>query len=78
MPRFYFDVHDDCRCTDDEGLELPDAAAARAAATEAARELICDQVRAGRLNLRHRIEVEDGERRAVLTLPFGSALQIED
>lgn len=77
MPRFYFNLHDDVVAIDDEGRELADVRAARAEAVKAARELICEQVQEGRLDLRHRIEVEDEDRRPVLTLPFSAVLQIE-
>ncbi|HEV2866811.1 MAG TPA: hypothetical protein VGX37_09860 [Allosphingosinicella sp.] len=77
VPRFFFNLYDDVVSVDDQGVELPDVAAAREEALRGARELICDQVRNGRLNLRHRIEVEDEDRRPVLTLPFGAALEIE-
>jgi hypothetical protein len=74
---YYFNLHDDIVCVDDEGWELRDVAAARAEAIRAAREIICDQVREGRINLSHRIEVEDEDRRPVLTLPFRSVVEIE-
>jgi hypothetical protein len=77
MPRFYFNLHDDVVVIDDEGRELADVSAARTAAIQAARDLMCDQVRAGRLKLSHRIEVEDEDRRPVLTLPFSAVLEIE-
>jgi hypothetical protein len=77
MPRFYFNLYDDVIVIDDEGRELSDLSAARAAAIQAARDLMCDQVRTGRLNLGHRIEVEDEDRRPVLTLPFSAVLEIE-
>ena len=78
MPRFFFNIYDDTVTVDDHGVQLADAAAARAEALRAARDLICDQVRDGRLNLRHRIEIEDEDRRPVLTLPFRAAVEIED
>jgi hypothetical protein len=77
MPRFYFNLHDDVVAIDDEGRELADVGVARTEAIAAARELICEQVREGRLDLRHRIEVEDEDRRPVLTLPFSAVLEIE-
>lgn len=77
MPRFFFNIHDDAVTVDDQGVELSDVAAAREAALRSARELICEQVREGRVNLRHRIEIEDEDRRPVVTLPFASAIEIE-
>lgn len=77
MPRFYFHLHDDVIALDDEGRELADVAEARAAAVAGAREIIADQVREGRLNLRHRIVVEDENCQQVLTVPFRAVVEIE-
>jgi hypothetical protein len=76
MSRFFFHVYDDAVALDDEGAELPDIEAVRARALAGARDLACEQLRKGKLNLRHRIEVEDEGGKPVLTLPFGSAFQI--
>ncbi|HEX8213849.1 MAG TPA: hypothetical protein VF582_00080 [Allosphingosinicella sp.] len=77
MPRFFFHVYDDEVALDDEGLDLPDLDTVRAHAVVGARSLICEVVSKGHINLRHRIEVEDEDRRPVLTLPFASAVAIE-
>jgi hypothetical protein len=77
MPRFFFHIFDDIVLTDDEGIELPDADTAKREALAAARAMICDQVRKGRLVLGHRVEVDDEQGRRVLSLPFGEAITIE-
>jgi hypothetical protein len=77
MPTFFFHVYDDHVCHDDDGLELPDVGAAHREAERSARSLACEQITKGRLNLRHRIEVEDEHRRLVLTLPFKNAFIVE-
>ena len=77
MPRFFFNVFDDGTTIDEVGLELPDVTAAREAAVEEARAIISDEARNGRIDLSHRIEVEDEERRPVLMLPFSAAVEIE-
>ena len=77
MPRYFFDICDDIVSTDEDGLDLADEDAARAEALRGARDLICEQVRNGRINLGHRIEVLDEARRPVLTLTFGAAVEIE-
>jgi hypothetical protein len=76
MARFYFHVHDDIVTEDLEGAELPDLAAARETALEAARDLVCAAVMRGELNLDHRIEVagEGGEN--LLTVTFRDAFTI--
>ncbi len=76
MPRFFFHIFDDVEVLDDEGIELSDAAAARAAAVEGARALICDQVRKGEVHLEHRVEVADEAGERILILPFGEAVKI--
>jgi len=77
MPRFFFHIYDDDVALDDEGLDLPDLDAVRKQALIGARSLICEEVTKGHINLGHRIEVEDEDRRPVLTLPFASAVEIE-
>lgn len=77
MPRYYFHIYDDAAFRDEDGIELAGPEAARAAAMAGARALMCDQLKAGRLNLTHRIEVEDEGGEAVLILPFGEAVEIE-
>lgn len=77
MTRFFFHVYDDVAALDDEGMELRDLDAARDEAIRGARELACEQIRKGALNLAHRIEVMDADQRPVLTMPFRSAFRIE-
>lgn len=63
--------------SDDEGFELPDVATARETAIQAARSVIAEEVMIGRVPLKHRIEVEDEDRRPVLTLPFRAAVTFD-
>ena len=77
MPLFFFHIHDDTESLDKDGIDMADAAAARAAALAGARGMMSEQVRKGRLSLHHRIEVEDEDGGAILTLPFGDAVEIE-
>ena len=77
VPRFFFHVHDDIDALDEEGRELPDLAAARDAAINGVRELACEQIRKGKVDLRHRIEVADDAGRTVLKITFGDAFAIE-
>ena len=77
MPRFFFNIFDDAATIDEVGLDLPDVAAARETAIEEARAAIGEAVRRGRVDLSHRIEVEDEARRPVLMLPFSAAVEIE-
>ena len=77
MSRYYFNLFDDVVTVDDEGLELPDIAAARREAIRSARSLMAEQVMRGRFCLACRIEVEDEDRRPVLVLPFADAVLVE-
>lgn len=78
MPHYYFHVPDDDSTLDEEGLDAADFDSARDMAIQCARDLMCEQLRKGRLNLNHRIDVdgENGER--VLSVPFREAVQLED
>jgi hypothetical protein len=73
MPRFYFHVYNDLVATDEEGLELPDVDAAREQAMDSARELVCESIHQGHLNLDHRIEVDDENGRRVMTVSYRDA-----
>jgi hypothetical protein len=78
MPRFFFHIHDDLDCPDDEGTELPDLAAAEESATSEARLLMCDLLRReGRIALNHRIDIEDDEGGLLATVPFSKVVKIE-
>ena len=77
MPRYFFDMHNDIETRDEEGLELPDIAAAREQATENAREMVCDSIqRHGGVNLEHRIDVRDEAGEIVVTTTFRQAFTI--
>ena len=78
MPRYFFHVYDDVIAHDDEGLELPNIAAARLNAMRGARDLIAEQVRHGYFVLSHWIEVLDDQGETVLTLPFREAVDIKE
>ena len=61
MPRFYFNLYNDVTALDEDGVDLPDVAAARAEALRSVRGLAAAQVmEQGRLRLSDRIEVVDG------------------
>lgn len=77
MPRYFFHVYDELVLRDEDGIEFSGEEAARDAALAGVRALICDQVKAGRLNLNYRIEVEDESGGALFTLPFAEAVTIE-
>ena len=78
MPRFFFNVYDDRIAIDDEGLELPNLAAARLQAIRGARDIIAEQVRHGYFILSHWIDVIDADGEKVLTLTFRDAIDIKE
>lgn len=77
MPRFFFHVFDELTALDEEGRDLPSLDAARQAAMSGARDLMCEQLRKGRLVLHHHIEVEDESGARVIVMPFRDAAEIE-
>ena len=78
MPRYFFNVHDDVIAEDDEGVELPDLAAARTHALIGARGMIAEQVKHGYFMRSHVIKVVDEQRTAVFTLAFGDAVDCKE
>lgn len=78
MPRFLFHLYNDEITRDEEGLELPDMDAARAEALKAARALIGEEARLGKVNLSHRIEVEDEIGLPCFTIRFRDAIAMEE
>ena len=76
MPRFYFHVFNDETCLDQEGLELPDAGAARSMAVKEARVLMAEAIKKGEIVLSHHIAVEDEDGASVCNVTFGEAVRI--
>ena len=77
MPRYFFQLYQAALWPDESGRDLPDDAAAWREAVEAVRELVCVDVSAGRLNLTHRIEIEDESGRHVATVRFEDVIKVE-
>lgn len=79
MSRYFFNVYNDADVIDDEGLELPDLAAAKAEAIRGARGMMADHVREGHpISLSHRIEVADNEGMVLASIPFRELITIKD
>ena len=77
MSRFFFDLHECGRVLiDSEGVEMPDASAARVNAIHEARQIMADEVAHGRLCLACHIEVQDEARNAVLVVAFADAIVV--
>jgi hypothetical protein len=71
-------LYDDIITHDEEGIELPNQAAARLQALKGARDIIASQVRHGHFNRSHWIDVVDEQGNLVLKVAFGDAVTIED
>lgn len=79
MPRYYFHVCNGEGFTEDEeGQELPDPDAARKAAIRSARDIMASDVKRGFLDLSSFIEVEDSDRRMILSLTFQQAIDMTE
>ena len=77
MPTFYFHVCDAHRFEEaDEGLELPDADAARREAIRGLRDLLAGGVCAGEVNMAMFIEVEDASHQLLFTVSVEDAMQV--
>jgi hypothetical protein len=77
MPRYYFHLYNDVISMDDEGLDLPDLAAARANGIKEAREMMLETVAEGRINFSHRIDIADESGAVVDSVTFGEAVAVE-
>jgi hypothetical protein len=76
MPRYFFDLHNDDVAIDEEGRECADLAAARAVATQEARNIAADDVLAGKFISSHRIDILDSARKLLSSISFGEAVAI--
>ena len=77
MPRFFFHVFDDAVSIDESGQPAEDLDGAREIALNGARELVCDQVRRGYLNLENYIVVADQTGQELLRVAFREAFVVE-
>ena len=78
MPRYFFSIYDDVIAVDEEGLELPNEAAARLQALIGARDIIAAQVKHGYFVRSHWIDVADEKGQVLFKLTFAEAVDIKD
>lgn len=76
MPRYFFHLHNDVETEDLEGTILPGLGAAKEWAVRAARDVMAENVKQGRLNLDDWIEVQDEQGRQVLAVRFSDCLEV--
>ena len=77
MPLFFLHMRNEDLVEDKEGLFLEDAEAARREAIRSARDILCAELRQGRLRLNGEIEVVDEFGQPILTVPFRQAVHVE-
>ena len=79
MPLYYLHVcNGNGFIEDEEGQDLPDLDAARAAALRGARDIMSEEIRRGELNPASFIEVENEDHQLLFTLQFSDAVRISD
>lgn len=76
MPIYHFHILNDIDVPDEDGLELDNLAVAHLKAVEFVRDLASHAVRQGRLDLKHRIDIEDNEGKVLLKVTFEEAVEI--
>ena len=77
MPRFYLHVCDGSGFVqDEEGVELPDRAAAREAAIQGLRDITAWDAKTGGINLASFVEVEDERHHLIETVSFTDAVSL--
>nr|WP_047168524.1 hypothetical protein [Sphingomonas sp. Y57] len=77
MPHFYFHVSNGTGETrDEEGIDLPDLAAAHAQALSGIRSILREELGRGLLDFGGMIRVTDPQGRILLEVPFDSAVEV--
>lgn len=76
MPRFFLQLRNANDGPDDVGRDLPDIEAAREGAARDLRELICDEIRQGKLDLGHVIDITDDQGRPVAAVQLSDAVEL--
>ncbi|WP_408988082.1 DUF6894 family protein [Sphingomonas sp. SUN019] len=77
MARFYFHLHE-CGhvVSDEDGIERADLDGVRSAAVVAARDIMCSEIRKGKLCLSCHIEVCDEHDVSVMVVRFSDAVAV--
>ena len=77
MTRYYLHFYNRIGLArDEEGRELPNLDAAREAAIEAIRDVMSEEARTGRIDLRGYIEIVDDTQEVRCRVPFSSAIDL--
>jgi hypothetical protein len=77
MPRYHLNLFNGTGSViDEEGLEFPDLAAARAEAVRDIRSILSDEVLKGRIDLQGRIEIAEPAGTVCATVRFTEAVEL--
>jgi hypothetical protein len=77
VPRYYFHLFNDVTAIDEEGVDLPNEAAALHQAKADARHMAAQSVEEGHLILDHHIDVSDERGNKVGTVYFKDVVEIK-
>lgn len=78
MPRFFFHIRDGAKLIEDpDGSDLPDLAAAREEASQSARAILAEKLKAGEVLDGQRFEITNAEGVVLVILPFKDILRLQ-
>lgn len=78
MPRYFFHLHNDVDCPDDEGVEFADLEAARSHALRTVRFTAGETVKDyGHIIGDHHLDIENGDGQVLDTVYFRDAVKIK-
>ena len=77
MPIYFLHVFNRTGCSrDEEGMDLPDLAAAREAAVEGIRSILRDEVAHGMIDFEGRVEIEEEGGAVVMVVSYAEAVEM--
>lgn len=76
MPRYFMQSRHAHAGPDEVGRDLPDVEAARQSAVQDLREMLYEDIREGRLDLGHVIDIKDDRGRHVASVPLSDAVEL--
>ena len=76
MGRYFFHLHDDLVCQDEEGIELASIEDARSCAVSFIRDVASSSLAEGHLDLEHYIAVADETGSELVRVRFGDAIHV--
>lgn len=78
MPRYFFHIREGSELIEDlEGVDLPDIASVEEEAIQAAREILADRIKSGKVIDGQAFHVVDANGARVAQIPFKAALRLD-